>query len=229
MSDRASAIGTFAEIISGMKGAITPSTEPLYKLFLEALHDPDAEVHSNAAFAMGLLVENTEIDLSGQYLVILSALRPHFDITSEAPSAKLNARDNAAGAVARLILRNTAAVPLEQVLPILLGALPLKNDYLENRPVFRAIFHLFRGYGGVVLPFVDQLLPVFLYVLEPSSSGSASTAAASSSSSSGSGSSSGDQLGDEVRAELLGLVNVLNSEIPEKIQAAGLGPFVRGV
>ena len=35
-----------------------------------------------------------------------------------------------------------------------------------------------------------------------------------------------DQLGDEVRAELLNLLKLLNAEIPGKLQAGGLGPYL---
>lgn len=188
-----------------MKGAVTPSTEPLLELFYKALSDPDAEVLSNAAFATGLLVENSEIDLSPQYLHLLAALRPLFDVNTNTPAARLNAKDNAAGAVGRLIVRNTAAIPLDQVLPVFIEALPLKNDYLENRPVFRAIFHLFRNNGSALLPYLDQLLQVFATVLDPNAS---------------------DQVGDEIRAELISLLTALNAEQPGKVQAAGLSVYV---
>lgn len=207
LSDRSSAIGTLAEIISGMKGAITPSTEPLLELFYNALSDESPEVYSNAAFAVGLLVEHSQRDLSPQYLHLLAGLRPHFEVAPDAPAAKFNARDNAAGAVARLLVRNTQATPLDQVLPVLIGVLPLKNDYLENRPVFRAIFHLFRTNPSAIAPYTERLLPVFAHVLDPTGP---------------------DQLGDETRAELLNLVNALNAEYPAGIQAAGLGVYIRG-
>ncbi|KXN86598.1 putative importin subunit beta-4 [Leucoagaricus sp. SymC.cos] len=205
LSDRSSAIGCLAEVIGGTKGAITPSTKPLLELFDKALRDPDAEVLSNAAFATGLLVENSEVDLSPQYLHLLGALRPLFDVNANSPAARLNAKDNAAGAVARLIVRNTAAIPLEQVLPTFFTALPLKNDYLENRPVFRAIFHLFRNNGAALLPYLDQLLQVFAVVLDPSQP---------------------DQVGDEIRRELISLLGALNAEQPGKVQAAGLSVYL---
>ncbi|KAJ8095137.1 hypothetical protein PM082_010359 [Marasmius tenuissimus] len=207
LSDRSSAIGCLAEIITGMKSAITPHTEPLLELFYKALSDPDAEVLSNAAFAVGLLVEHSTVDLSPQYLHLLAALRPLFVVTPDSPSARLNAKDNATGAVARLILKNTSAVPLDQVLPVLLEALPLKNDYLENRPVFRAIFHLTRTNGAALGPYMDRLLQVFAHVLDPNGP---------------------DQTGDEIRAELIQLIGALNAEDPAKIQAAGLAPYVPG-
>jgi len=207
LSDRSSAIGCLAEIISGMKASVTPSTQPLLELFYRALSDADAEVQSNAAFASGLLVEYSEIDLSPQYLHLLAALRSLFVATPNASAATLNARDNAVGAVARLIIRNTAAVPLDQVLPVLIEALPLQNDYLENRPVFRALFQLFRGYPQTLYPYMDRLLQVFAHVLDPSGP---------------------DQVGDETRAQLIALIGALNQEDPAKVQAAGLGPFVPG-
>lgn len=190
-----------------MKGAVTPSTEPLLELFYRALSDPDAEVQSNAAFAIGQLVENTEVDLSPQYLHLLSALRPLFVLAPDASTAKLNAKDNAAGAVGRLLLRNTAAIPLDQVLPVFVDALPLNNDYLENRPVFRAIFHLFRTNGAALYPFLDRLLQVFGHVLDPNGP---------------------EQVGDEIRAELIQLIGAVNAEDPAKIQASGLAVFLTG-
>ncbi|KAF9077913.1 armadillo-type protein [Rhodocollybia butyracea] len=207
LSDRSSAIGCLAELIAGMKAAITPSTQPLLELFHQALSDPDAEVLSNAAFAVGLLTEYSEVDLSQQYFHLLAALQPLFVVNADTPAARLNAKDNAAGAVARLIIRNTAAVPLPQVLPVFVDALPLKNDYLENRPVFRAIFHLIRTNGSALGPYMDRLLHVFAVVLDPNGP---------------------DQVGDEIRAELIQLIGSLNAEDPAKIQAAGLGVFVPG-
>jgi importin-4 len=205
LSDRSAAIGCLAEIIAGMKVAITPFTEPLLELFYRALSDPDAEVQSNAAFAVGMLVESTEQDLSPQYLPLLGALRPLFNVTLESSSARLNARDNAAGAVARFILKNTSAVPLDQVLPVLLSALPLQNDFLENRPIFQAIFYLFRTNPQSLHPHIDKLLPVFAHVLDPSGA---------------------DQISSEIRSELIELIRALAAENPGRVQAVGLSAFV---
>ncbi|KAI0351891.1 ARM repeat-containing protein [Trametes cingulata] len=207
LSDRSSAIGCLSEIIGGMKNAITPWTEPLMDLFYRALSDEEPEVQCNAAFASGLLIEHSDVDLSPQYLHLLAALRPLFVVAPEAPAAKLNARDNAVGAVARMLVKNTAAMPLDQVLPVFFDALPLRNDFLENRPVFRAIFHLFKTQPALLAPYLDKLLHVFAFVLDPTGP---------------------DMVGDEIRAELIGLIGVLNREEPAKVQAAGLTPFVPG-
>lgn len=207
LSDRSSAIGALSEIIAGMKEAVTPNTEPLLELFYRALSDPDPEVQTNAAFASGLLVEHSQMDLSPQYMHLLSAFRPLFSVGADAPSAQINARDNAVGAVSRMIYKNSAAVPLDQVLPVLFNAIPLTQDHLENRPLFRTIFYLFKSQPQTLQPYLDKLLSVFAYVLDPSGV---------------------DQVGDEVRAELMNLVTLLYRENPEKVKAAGLAVFVEG-
>lgn len=190
-----------------MKSYVTPFTDQLLQLFSRAITDPDPEVLGNSAFAVGLLIEYSEVDLSPHYTSILAALRPLFGVSPESSPAILNAKDNAAGAVGRMIVKNAAALPLDQILPVLISGLPLKNDYLENRPVFRALFHLFRNASTTLLPFIDNILPVFVHVLDPNEP---------------------DQLGDEVRAELINLIGALNAEVPQKIQAAGLSVWVPG-
>ncbi|KZT21128.1 ARM repeat-containing protein [Neolentinus lepideus HHB14362 ss-1] len=208
LSDRSSAIGCLAEIIGGMKSAVTQWTEPLMDLFYKALSDDESEVQSNAAFAAGLLVEHSDVDLSAQYMQILAQLHPLFVVAPDAPAARFNARDNACGAVARMIVKNSAGLPLEQVLLVLIPALPLRSDPLENRPVFRCIFHLFKTNPQALHPYIDQLLSVFAYVLDPSRP---------------------EQIQDEIRAELIELIGALNKENPSKVQAAGLTPFVPGM
>jgi len=188
-----------------MKGAVTPFTEPLLELFFRALSDEGAEVQSNAAFATGVLVENSTIDLSPQYLHLLTALQPLFVVAPDAPAPKQNARDNAVGAVARCITRNTTAVPLDQVLPIFVEALPLQSDLLENAPVFRAIFHLFQTNSSSITPYMDRLLQVFAHVLDPNHDQ--------------------EQVNASIRAQLIQLIQMLNQQDPAKIQAAGLSAF----
>jgi len=205
LSERTSTIGCLGEIISGMKGGVTPFTQDVFTLISQGFSDEDPEVRSNAAFAMGVLIENSDLDMSGQYLAILTALRPYFVVAEGAPHAQFNAKDNATGCVARMLLKNSTAMPLDQVIPVFISALPLKHDFLENRPVFRALFHLFHTIPDALAPHLDHLLAVFTFVLDPESA---------------------DMIGDENRAELINLIKLLNGSVPDKVQAAGLGAYL---
>ena len=205
LSERTSTIGCMGEIITGMKGGVTPFTQDVFTLISQGFSDEDPEVRSNAAFSMGVLIENSDLDMSGQYLTILTALRPYFVVADGAPHAQFNAKDNATGCVARMLLKNSASMPLDQVIPVFVGALPLKHDFLENRPVFQAILHLFNTNPDALAPHIDHLLAVFAFVLNPEST---------------------EMISDETRADLISLVKALAGRVPEKVQAVGLGAFV---
>lgn len=170
------------------------------------MQDPEPEVKSNAAFSIGVLVENSDVAWTKEdFEAILFRLRPSFTVPEGASKTVLNARDNAAGAVSRLILTNSQIVPLETVLPVLFDALPLDSDPLENRPLFRAIFLLFSQNPNYILHYLDKLIPAFVRVLDPNNP---------------------DEIGDENRANLIQLLASVNQHVPGRLQAAGLGAFL---
>ena len=169
------------------------------------MHDDDAEVRSNSAFALGVLVEHTDTDMSSQYLSILQALQPFFQIPAAATRPELHGRDNAAGAVARLIFKNMAALPLDRVLPVLFGALPLQADRLEYQPILRAIFHLFQSNLDYAMNYVDTLLPIFVHLLDPNSD---------------------IEIGEDNKAHVISLLQAVEAKAPGKVSGAGLSAFL---
>ncbi|KAG1123042.1 hypothetical protein G6F42_010910 [Rhizopus arrhizus] len=184
--ERSMAIGCLGECITGIKSAVTPHTERLLQLFVKACADEDQSVRSNAAYALGILTGNSQIDLGSQYPVILTALHPLFQ-NQPVP----NITDNATGAVARLILARPEAVPLDQVLPVFISVLPLKADFAENEPVFNCLFSLFRANNTFIQSQIPNLLPVFHHVL-----------------------GNEDQLNESTRNELVELLRALNTQSP---------------
>lgn len=140
--ERATAVGVIAEIITGMKNAITPLTGQLLQLLLRRLSDVDPQTKSNAAYAVGRLVEFSEADaeIVKEYPTILSKLEPCLEQqTSRLP-------DNTTGCLSRMILKHRDQVPIGEVLPAIVKILPLKNDYEENDPLYRMISQLCKYY-----------------------------------------------------------------------------------
>jgi hypothetical protein len=135
---RSAAVGTIADVIRGIGSLITPYTGSILKVLLHRMNDEDSLTKSNAAFAVGLLIENSNDDRSilKAYNTVLTRLEP---LLQQSESRQL---DNAAGCVSRMILKHQDHVPVAQVLPKLIELLPLKEDYEENEPVFRMICQL---------------------------------------------------------------------------------------
>lgn len=91
------------------------SLQPVLKVTTALLRDPDPEVRSNAAFATGVLIENSDTDVSAHYGEILQLLSALFNVQAASGQSEKHGRDNAAGAVSRMIIKNSAAIPLDQV------------------------------------------------------------------------------------------------------------------
>ncbi len=138
--ERSTSVGVISEAIAGMDEAVTPYTGTLLKALLHRLGDEDPETKSNAAFAMGLLCEKSDADaeITRAYNSILAKLEPML----HQETARMV--DNAAGCVSRMIVAHPDNVPIEEVLPVLVGLLPLKGDYDENEAVWLMIVKLCR-------------------------------------------------------------------------------------
>ncbi|KAG4304273.1 hypothetical protein PORY_002248 [Pneumocystis oryctolagi] len=185
VSDRAMVISGLGEIIEGLKTGITPYTEQIFHIFMNALDDNDEEIRSNAVCSIGLLCQYSKYDLTSQYMTIFSKLQSLFSDKNHK-----NFQDNAIGCVSRLIISQPSSIPLAQVLPVLVSFLPLKNDYSENSPVYSAIVKLYRLNDINIISLTEQLIPIFAAVLGPPE----------------------EQLADSVRKELIELVRALNTD-----------------
>ena len=86
---------------------------------------------------------------------ILSALQPRL-----APDEDGSVRDNAIGALSRLVSAFGAKLPLDQILPAIVGALPLQADVGENAPAIRCLMALTRDEAtrGLLGSYMSQLL-----------------------------------------------------------------------
>lgn len=204
-ADRATAIGSLGEIITGMKGAITPFTNDILSLLSRGLQDEDTGIRSNAAFASGVLVEHTQEDLSQHYQALLTAIRPMFELSRSDKEDELRASDNACGCLGRMIIKNQSAIPLDQAIPVLLGALPLKKDMAEWSPVLVTLMTLVQGNEQNAIQHIDAILAVMRHALQLQGD---------------------DSIGGLLRGQVVTFASHINASAPEKIAAAGLQPFL---
>jgi hypothetical protein len=187
--ERSTAIGIIAECAGHMGSGITPFTKSLMPVLLKRLSDTDAETKSNAAYGIGVLIFHSQDSATylPSYNTILQKLEPLLQ-TNHARSI-----DNACGCVARMIMAHSDAVPLDDILPVMVGLLPLKEDYEENEPIFECITGLYSQSNQTILQLTPKLIPVFAAVLgEPEG-----------------------QLGVETREKVIGIVKFIASSHPE--------------
>ncbi|KAG6363685.1 hypothetical protein INS49_008786 [Diaporthe citri] len=161
--ERSTSVGVIAECAAHMGAAVSPYTPAILKLLLKRLTDPDPETKSNAAYATGQLIyhstdANTYLP---SYTDILTKLEPMLSIDH----ARL--KDNATGCVCRMIISHPDRMPIADVLPVLVGLLPLKEDFEENNPVYECLYKLYEANEPTVQSLTPKLIGVFEKVLSP--------------------------------------------------------------
>jgi len=127
---------------------------------MNGVAETDATLRQNAAFCLGMLCRAAGPHAIPHYDVILASLAPLFE-SSNAPKVI----DNAAGAIARMIMANPQAARLPQVLPVLVRALPLRSDFAESPPVFCALCGLLDAAEPTAIALLPQIVP---HLLDPS-------------------------------------------------------------
>ncbi|KAE8453401.1 hypothetical protein EG329_010262 [Mollisiaceae sp. DMI_Dod_QoI] len=159
--ERSTAVGVIAECTRNMGSGVTPFTSQLLKLLLHRLSDEDPETKSNAAYATGLLLYHSTDSAAylSSYNTILGKLEPLLQ------TRRARTLDNACGCVCRMIMAHQDKVPVDDIMPVLVDLLPLKEDYEENEPIFQCIAGLYAHENRTIIGLTPKLMPVFEAVL----------------------------------------------------------------
>ncbi|OIW25439.1 ARM repeat-containing protein [Coniochaeta ligniaria NRRL 30616] len=161
--ERSTGVGVIAECTANMGASVTQYTSKLLTTLLKRLSDTDMETKSNAAYAVGQLI-NSSTD-SATYLAQFDNILGKLETMLQLQGARI--KDNAAGCLSRMIMKHPERVPIPSVLPALVDLLPLEDDYEENAPVYECIYKLYDSNDATVQQLTPKLIPIFEKVLSP--------------------------------------------------------------
>lgn len=137
VAEKSFSVGILAESVAAMKEGVAPFVGRLLPVFLAAARDGDEEVRSNAIYGLGVLSEFGQDAIFPEYPTILQLLSD--TVVKETDP---HVMDNVCAAIARMIIANVTAVPIDQVFPVLLRFLPLRQDFEENLTILKCIVYL---------------------------------------------------------------------------------------
>ncbi|KAB1207042.1 putative importin subunit beta-4 [Morella rubra] len=158
--DRTMVVACLAEVAQNMGPPIVDYIDRVMPMVLKELASSEATNRRNAAFCVGELCKNGGESTLKYFGDILRGLFPLFG-ESEPDNA---VRDNAAGAVARMIMVHPESIPLNQVLPVFLKVLPLKEDHEESMAVYSCVCNLVLSSNPQILSLVPELVNLFAQV-----------------------------------------------------------------
>lgn len=180
-TDRSMAIGCYAEVIAEIGTASLKYVDLLMPMIQAGLADSMEGVRRNSAFCVGTLVQSTGTSLVPHFMSLLQWLHPvclrkDARKTSDIGGADV---DNALAAVCRLITASAEAVPLPHVLPVLLAALPLREDTTEGPCIYQCLASLLHTNEPTAVSMAAQIVAAFGETLSKQSSASEETKAIS--------------------------------------------------
>jgi importin-4 len=170
-SDRAMAIGCFGEVINEV-GQIAGDkfADMLLPILRDGVADSMESVRRNASYALGVLCQRSPVKMSASCLQVLQWLYPLCIRSTDVVLTDVGGADsdNALGAVARMIM-NCEGVPLAQVIPVLLNAMPIRSDFGEGQTVYDCITWLLRRDEETIYSLIPQVLVLLTDVLKDDS------------------------------------------------------------
>lgn len=159
VADRSFSVGTIGEIlqalvsVSGGQGVAGRLSNRLLPVLVAGVRDSDPEVRNNSVFGLGCLAQAAGPICVSDYPMMLSVFSNMLTKESD-----LRVIDNLCAALCRMIMSNVEAVPLEQVVPALVGRLPLKEDLEENKTVFSCLAMLYTNSPDLIVKLMKPIV-----------------------------------------------------------------------
>uniref|UniRef100_A0A224X607 Putative karyopherin importin beta 3 n=1 Tax=Panstrongylus lignarius TaxID=156445 RepID=A0A224X607_9HEMI len=151
--DEANTIGTLAECMAPLGTDVERFLNKLLTCFLVRCKSSNSDVRNNSLFALGEMALHGKQVLYKHYNEILTVL-------SQSIASEKNGKvmDNACGVIARLIITNSDLLPLDQVLPVFVSKLPLREDFDEDKYIYWSLTHLFQKGCHHLSPLIAQVV-----------------------------------------------------------------------
>jgi len=182
--------GCLSEIAQELEAGMADYWQSVFlPAILAGLADSEDTVKRNASFCAGVCCEHLRERVGGDFQNILQLIGPIFSLDPASSDNAAACVDNAAAAVARMIMASPSHVPMPQVLPVFLRALPLKTDMTENETVYNCVLGLLQMNHPDILANTAEVKRIFSEACREDS-----------------------EVDDEMKAKLSGALQTLNSQ-----------------
>ncbi|KAF5282240.1 hypothetical protein FQA39_LY17660 [Lamprigera yunnana] len=158
-SQRSFSYGTLAECMKALGVYISKYVDQLIKLWFTGAKDTSDEVRNNSVYGLGEMVLHGRDCVYSFYGDILQALSTL--ITKESHVGTL---DNICGALAKLIIVNSSLVPLEQVFPVFVERLPLREDFQENEAIVKSFYGLYQQGNSILRQHLEGVIKIVAHI-----------------------------------------------------------------
>jgi len=156
-TDKAMAIGCMGEVIGEIGPESIKYKDVLIPLLASGVADQTESVRRNSAFTIGALIRSSEGAMVPHFMQILQLLHPLCARRTTGTDTGGADVDNTLSTVAHMIRVSPDSVPLNQVLPVMLEALPLRADHLEGENVYGCLIDLLKNNNAIAITLLANI------------------------------------------------------------------------
>ncbi|XP_077480312.1 importin-4 isoform X2 [Stigmatopora argus] len=166
VAEKSFSLGIIGEILealittSGGRELASQLSNRLLPVMYSGVKDDDSEVRNNSVVGLGFLAQAAGPLVASEYPTLLTVFSNLL-----AKEADLRVIDNLCAALCRMIMGNMDAVPLDQVVPVLVARLPLKEDMEENKTVFSCFAMLYVKCPALIVKLMKPIVESSCHVL----------------------------------------------------------------
>jgi importin-4 len=164
-NSRAMVIGIYAEVIAEVGVESAKYVEAILPVVSQGITDPMEGVRRNSAYAVSCIIQSHAASMSQEqvtmFLFMLQPLCSRNNGTGHESHVVGADVDNAISAICRMISLVPQYLPLQQVLPVLLDALPMRVDPEEGIPIYSCLLSLITGMEATAMSLLPSMLHLF--------------------------------------------------------------------
>jgi hypothetical protein len=191
-ADQVMALGTITECFNAMEERMSPYVPQVLPILLKSIGNSHYNAKRNAIYGIGVVAYFNKQQVQPHLMKILESLNPIFSSPNQYAKAVV---DNACGALARFIVADLD-MPLDQILPVFLSCLPLREDFEESQICFTSLLHLIQTGNSIVsTQFPDLVNKLAEGLALPS-----------------------NQLNDHVKSNIVSMLQIIKQKQPQKFE-----------
>ncbi|XP_057680233.1 importin-4 isoform X2 [Corythoichthys intestinalis] len=166
VAEKSFSLGIIGEILealittSGGRELASQLSNRLLPIMYGGVKDDDPEVRNNSVVGLGCLAQAAGPLVASEYPTLLSVFSKLLG-----KEADFKVIDNLCAALCRMIMGNMDAVPLDQVVPVVVARLPLKEDMEEYKTVFSCFAMLYTKYPALIVKLMKPIVESSCHVL----------------------------------------------------------------
>lgn len=146
---------------------MSPFSDVIFQRALNIAQSQDTNMRQNALYCMGAMFMVCDQSSNMQHSQsILNCIKIYMQCDRNGDRSLRLVRDNAVSALGKIIISEPQRLPVRDLLPLFLNALPLTADVTENQYVYDVVMRFVLNERELIQPYIQQALELCAFAVD---------------------------------------------------------------